>query len=545
VQLCYREPHWPVRKVVPYQVELDGAGDAEGRLIFAPADHSWVIRAEGDQPEFCTSLPRTGGDAAAALAALEAELEVARQLPGVQRLEGPRPMIVAEQDKDLLEGPLDSTGPFVIEAWIRGPNGSVYDCIYRIRLKMNSAWPRCTPEVRFCNHIVHPWIKHDGMVEDDELATAIKEAKEEGMTPLCAVLDGVRSLLPSIKSDELSATEAAGGGLAAFAENSCTTETVAAYSQQRLHPRLFDTEQGWDNAWFDPAFLAAAARYKDGKPNAWKELMQHECFEVYSFPMFTEEFCEMLMDEMFNYEATGLRVRRPNNMNKYGLILNGIGFEPMLDGLQREILQPISHEMFPGIGSQFEKHHSFIVRYKLGEDLGLDMHTDDSEVTFNICLGKDFKGAGLQVCGNQASAGHRKATLVYKHVKGRCLLHLGHRRHGADDITEGERLNLIIWNQNYEYRRSNRWTRFHQQGRQYEKETGPPDRVCLSYTHDRDYGAYKEYTEEMKAHRMGAWCPPRFAEYDEFPDLPKIAALEASTGYFSDSTQDSRGLDSE
>ena len=36
-----------------------------------------------------------------------------------------------------------------------------------------------------------------------------------------------------------------------------------------------------------------------------------------------------------------------------------------------------------------------------------DMHTDDSDVTFNVCLGKDFKGAGLQFCGNQGAPDHR------------------------------------------------------------------------------------------------------------------------------------------
>ena len=34
-----------------------------------------------------------------------------------------------------------------------------------------------------------------------------------------------------------------------------------------------------------------------------------------------------------------------------------------------------------------------------GKDLGLDMHTDDSDVTFNVCLGKAFAGAGLTFCG--------------------------------------------------------------------------------------------------------------------------------------------------
>ena len=34
------------------------------------------------------------------------------------------------------------------------------------------------------------------------------------------------------------------------------------------------------------------------------------------------------------------------------------------------------------------------------------------------------------------------------------MMHLGRRRHGADDITSGERLNLILWNHSSTYRSS-------------------------------------------------------------------------------------------
>ena len=30
-------------------------------------------------------------------------------------------------------------------------------------------------------------------------------------------------------------------------------------------------------------------------------------------------------------------------------------------------------------------------RYKAGEDVGLDMHEDDSDVTLNVCLGKEMQ----------------------------------------------------------------------------------------------------------------------------------------------------------
>ena len=48
----------------------------------------------------------------------------------------------------------------------------------------------------------------------------------------------------------------------------------------------------------------------------------------------------------------------------------------------------------------------------------------------------------------------RRHTYTYKHQKGWCVFHLGRKRHGADDITTGERLNLILWNHSSTYRAS-------------------------------------------------------------------------------------------
>merc|ERR1712070_472627 len=78
---------------------------------------------------------------------------------------------------------------------------------------------------------------------------------------------------------------------------------------------------------------------------------------------------------------------------------------------------------------------------------GLDMHTDDSDVTFNICLGREFTGASLTICGDSRQPRHRQFYLAYRHERGRALVHLGSRRHGADDIETGERNSLIVWNQ--------------------------------------------------------------------------------------------------
>ena len=174
-------------------------------------------------------------------------------------------------------------------------------------------------------------------------------------------------------------------------------------------------------------------------------------------------------------------------------------------------MQPIAGLLFPTQaleGQGFDGHHSFMVQYKAGQDLGLDMHTDDSDVTFNVCLGRNFTGATLTVCGDSRMPDHRKFFATYEHVVGRCLVHLGSRRHGADDIRTGERNNLIIWNSNTAYRRSAKYVN----NQPYHKEADVPDPRCLSYTHDRDFGQFLDYPPGKK--EGGGWCPPAFACYD-------------------------------
>merc|ERR1712013_221209 len=117
---------------------------------------------------------------------------------------------------------------------------------------------------------------------------------------------------------------------------------------------------------------------------------------------FTEAACDQLLAELEHYESVarghGWPIARPNSMNNHGVILNEMGLEPWADALQRDVLSPIASELFPLVGASLSEHHTFLVAYESGADLGLDMHTDDSDVTFNICLGKEFSGASLTFC---------------------------------------------------------------------------------------------------------------------------------------------------
>lgn len=272
---------------------------------------------------------------------------------------------------------------------------------------------------------------------------------------------------------------------------------------------------------FDPATppLNTTSCNKD-----WKRIVTEIGPGIYSFPLFTHEFCDLLVQEVDSFESTSLPCRRPNTMNRLGLVVNDIGMEPFMTDLVELLLAPMCRALYPDevITCALDHHHSFVVRYQNNDDdhhenddekkdtnngssgnsredrgdhdeynnRGLDMHHDASEATLNVCLGRDdFPSGGLRFCGRFGDSDHRRASHVYSHSKGRAILHLGRHRHGADNIggTSAERMNLIVWARNSAYRGAAAFGHVPLDGSPLEKEAGEPDRLCLSKANDRDY----------------------------------------------------------
>merc|ERR1712046_124782 len=103
--------------------------------------------------------------------------------------------------------------------------------------------------------------------------------------------------------------------------------------------------------------------------------MGSECQGVYSLDMFTHEFCDTLLEEIEHaHSSCQQSLQRPNGMNRYGLILNQIGLEPLITDLHQRYLKPVQAALFPEEGDAADDHHTFIVRYNSDEDVGLDMH---------------------------------------------------------------------------------------------------------------------------------------------------------------------------
>jgi hypothetical protein len=236
-----------------------------------------------------------------------------------------------------------------------------------------------------------------------------------------------------------------------------------------------------------------------GIPNLdWRSLVTEVGPGIYAFDLFSSQFCDYLIDEVDSFESSKLPCRRPNTMNKLGLVVNDIGLEPIMTAIVERLIAPMCKVLYgpsEEIVSALDHHHSFVVRYRRTEtpssddndgSRGLDMHHDASEATLNVCLGRDdFTSGGLRFCGHYGNADHRLTQLVHSHTKGRAILHLGRHRHGADNIESGERINLIVWARNSAFRGAAAFGHVKMKG--VEKETGIPDRLCLSKSNDQDY----------------------------------------------------------
>ncbi|KAG8639151.1 hypothetical protein MANES_14G108800v8 [Manihot esculenta] len=202
-------------------------------------------------------------------------------------------------------------------------------------------------------------------------------------------------------------------------------DILVRYSPEGERTRPLHRELYTMNAvnFFVPSFLKAI---NENTEESFRSILVEPTPGVYVFEMLQPSFCEMLMSEVENFERwvheTKFRIMRPNTMNKYGAVLDDFGLETVLDKWMDEYIRPMSK----------------------------GFHVDDSEVTLNVCLGKQFYGGELFFRGVRCDKHVNSETqpeeiLDYVHVPGRAVLHRGRHRHGARATTSGHRCNLILW----------------------------------------------------------------------------------------------------
>ncbi|EOD22176.1 hypothetical protein EMIHUDRAFT_207311 [Emiliania huxleyi CCMP1516] len=282
--------------------------------------------------------------------------------------------------------------------------------------------------------------------------------------------------------------------LAAEAQAAGKLRVVDEYRRMARCPDLVAPAPVLRAEWLVPALRPLVAGDAHAPPSSGEALLRAARAEpladgIVAFDLFEPRFCELLLAEADADEASLAPHDPPNTMNRGGLIVNEIGLEPLMDLLLRRLIAPLAAHLYSAepFAASLDHHHSFVVAYRHRGD-ELDMHHDASEATLNVCLGREgFTGGGLRFCGRFGGEAHRRNVAVADHAVGRATLHLGRQRHGADDLTSGERLNLIVWARSSAFRAAAAYGYIAPDGYPKEPEQARPDLECLSLANDDDY----------------------------------------------------------
>ncbi|CAI8027086.1 2-oxoglutarate and iron-dependent oxygenase domain-containing protein 2 [Geodia barretti] len=118
---------------------------------------------------------------------------------------------------------------------------------------------------------------------------------------------------------------------------------------QRLHPQIYTLSVGTVLRWSVFLEIVKYCRSDTATPAGLLDIItEEEVPNVYSFPVLTEEFGDLLLQELEHFDKSKMPKGRPNSMNNYGILLSELGFDRgFLDHLREDYLTPLASLLYP------------------------------------------------------------------------------------------------------------------------------------------------------------------------------------------------------
>eukprot|EP00980_Cylindrotheca_fusiformis_P023016 scaffold10054_cov140-Cylindrotheca_fusiformis.AAC.7 len=183
-------------------------------------------------------------------------------------------------------------------------------------------------------------------------------------------------------------------------------------------------------------------------------IMDEELFDVYSFPLLAPSFCCKLQC----YVQRVIKEIEENSDFKWltaGSIrdLDNLGLPWLNSLLLHLVVRPITEHLYKESeigGGDLDWRQGYIAAYSADPTdtkprQRLVPHTDDAEVTLNVCIGEKFDGGLLQFWGLRGTPEAGRLVGDYKPTIGRALLHSGRHLHEVTEVTSGDRFAYILW----------------------------------------------------------------------------------------------------
>ena len=167
----------------------------------------------------------------------------------------------------------------------------------------------------------------------------------------------------------------------------------------------------------------------------WDLVIEEIGPEIYRFPLFTEEFCQLVIEHA--EEAGDWTKARHAFYPTTDILLDDIKLKDMYTWVLQEYCHPIARHIWGLEGSTWKKATSedFIARYKDTDQAALDIHHDHADYTFTVGLNTDYEGGGTWFPRQQILANPKS---------GYCTLFPSvTHRHGGRPTTKGTRYIIV------------------------------------------------------------------------------------------------------
>ena len=190
-------------------------------------------------------------------------------------------------------------------------------------------------------------------------------------------------------------------------------------------------------AWkIDPVAWAKKMIVAGIRDKQWDLMVEELGPEIYTFPLFTPEMCDMLIDEA--EAAEKWTKARHEFYPTTDMLLNDIGLGEMYTHVLETYCHPIARKLWTLEGTKWHQDISsenFIARYIDTEQAALDIHQDFADYTFTVGLNGGYEGGGTWFPRQQVLANPKS---------GYCSLFPSvTHRHGGRPTTKGKRYIIV------------------------------------------------------------------------------------------------------
>jgi GR25 family glycosyltransferase involved in LPS biosynthesis/glycosyltransferase involved in cell wall biosynthesis len=188
----------------------------------------------------------------------------------------------------------------------------------------------------------------------------------------------------------------------------------------------------------DYSYKAFVRRFihESAKTKQWDLICDENIPDVFSYPLFTQEFCSLVIEEANNLNEW--TKERHDNYPTTDILLESIGLDKIYSQVLREFVYPCAIHKWKLEGGPWPdlSSENFMIKYDEDVQGHLALHHDAGLISCVLTLNKDFEGGGTWFWRQQK---------VHKGNIGEISIHPAKitHRHGGRPISKGERYIIV------------------------------------------------------------------------------------------------------